>query len=115
MQLLSASLQNVIRQDKVANSIENECYIKKLLELFRLCEELENIESLHILYEIFKNIFLLNKNSLLEVLFSDENIFDVVGALEYDPSSPQPKKHRDFLKSMSTFKEVSLLLLSILH
>uniref|UniRef100_A0A6A7FV95 Serine/threonine-protein phosphatase 4 regulatory subunit 3B-like n=2 Tax=Hirondellea gigas TaxID=1518452 RepID=A0A6A7FV95_9CRUS len=104
--LISSSLFNVSRQEKIATSIESEAYIKKLLDLFRLCEDLENTESLHTLYEIFKNIFLLNKNSLLEVMFADENIFDVIGALEYDPTAPCRKKHRDFLKSHSKFKEV---------
>ncbi|KAA0189616.1 hypothetical protein HAZT_HAZT006435 [Hyalella azteca] len=104
--MLSGSLQNVNKRDKIANSIEKECYIKKLIDLFRLCENVENFKCLHILYEIFKNIFLLNKSSLLEALVSDEHIFDVIGALEYDPSNPTPKKHRDFLKSMTTFEEV---------
>lgn len=106
-QLIATSLHNVNRQDKIANTIESESYIKKLLELFRESEDLKNTESLHTLYDIFKNIFLLNRNSLLEVLFADENIFDVVGALEYDPASPYHKKHRDFLRTLSKFKEVS--------
>ena len=107
LQLIAASLHNVTRRDKIATAIESEGYIKKLLDLFKTCEDLENIESLHTLYEIFKNIFLLNKNNLLEVMFSEENILSVVGALEYDPAYPYPKKHREFLKSLSTFKEVS--------
>ena len=39
-----------------AVAIENEGYIKKLLSLFHMCEDLENNEGLHHLYEIFKNI-----------------------------------------------------------
>lgn len=86
-----------------------------MLELFRESEDLNNIESLHTLYDIFKNIFLLNRNSLLEVLFADENIFDVVGALEYDPAAPFHKKHREFLRSISTFKEVSAAIIDALY
>jgi hypothetical protein len=37
-----------------------------------MCEDLENTEGLHYLYEIFKNIFLLNKNALFEVMFGGE-------------------------------------------
>ena len=37
------------------------------------------MEGLHHLYEIFRNIFLLNKNALFEIMFSEETIFDVVG------------------------------------
>ena len=113
MQIIASCLHNVNRQEKISNAIESECYIKKLLELFRESEDLDNIKSLHILYEIFKNIFMLNRNSLLDILFAEENIFDVVGALEYDPNSPTPKKHREFLRNISSFKEVSFYVLCI--
>lgn len=33
--------------------------------------------------------------------FSEETIFDVVGCLEYDPSSPAPKRHRQYLKQLA--------------
>ena len=69
-------------------------YIKKLLNLFQMCEDLENTEGLHHLYEIFKNIFLLNKNALFELMFAEDTIFDVVGCLEFDPSLSTPKRHR---------------------
>lgn len=72
-----------------------------------MCEDLEKLDGLHLLYEIFKNIFLLNKSSLFEIMFAEDMIFDVVGALEYDPSSPYPKRHRQFLKSRVKFKQVS--------
>jgi hypothetical protein len=35
--------------------------MQKLLNMFHMCEDLENLEGLHNLYEIFRNIFLLNK------------------------------------------------------
>ena len=54
-------------------AIENEGYIKKLLSLFHMCEDLENTEGLHHLYEIFKNIFLLNKNALFELVSTLKN------------------------------------------
>jgi protein phosphatase 4 regulatory subunit 3 len=54
-------LPSPIRREKLAIAIENEVYIKKLLNLFHMCEDLENMEGLHHLYEIFKNIFLLVK------------------------------------------------------
>ena len=71
-----------------------------------MCEDLENRDGLHHLYEIFKAIFLLNKNALFEIMFADDTIFDVVGVLEYDPSLPEPAKHRDFLRTKACFKEV---------
>ncbi len=83
-----------------------EGYIRKLLNLFHICEDLENIEGLNHLFEVFKNIFLLNKNALFEVMFAEDTIFDVVGCLEYDPNAKIRKKHRDYLRQMAKFKEV---------
>ncbi|XP_076360377.1 serine/threonine-protein phosphatase 4 regulatory subunit 3-B-like isoform X2 [Tachypleus tridentatus] len=105
-ELISSCLPSPIRREKLAVALESDNYIRKLIEVFHTCEDLENIDSLHQLYEIFKNIFLLNKNALFEVMFADDTIFDVVGILEYDPSSPNPKQHRDYLRNVSRFKEV---------
>ncbi|GIY07834.1 hypothetical protein CEXT_760102 [Caerostris extrusa] len=105
-ELINSALPSPARREKLAIALESENYIKKLLKLFHICEDLENIEGLHQLYEIFRNIFMLNKNALFEVMFAEDTIFDIVGTLEYDPSSPSPKKHRDFLRNVSHFKEV---------
>ncbi|XP_046997787.1 serine/threonine-protein phosphatase 4 regulatory subunit 3 isoform X3 [Schistocerca americana] len=105
-ELMGSNLTSPMRKEKLAVAIENEGYIRKLLNLFHMCEDLENTEGLHYLYEIFKNIFLLNKNALFEVMFSEDTIFDVVGCLEYDPASPTPKRHRQYLKQLARYKEV---------
>ena len=107
--MISTCLHSPVRREKISVSLENDHYLKKLITIFHTCEDLQNIEGLHILYEIFKNIFLLNKNALFEIMFADDLIFDVVGALEYDPSSTQPKKHRQYLKSIAKFKEVCII------
>ncbi|XP_074036901.1 serine/threonine-protein phosphatase 4 regulatory subunit 3 flfl [Leptinotarsa decemlineata] len=104
-ELISNCLGSPMRKEKLAAAIESEGYIRKLINLFHMCEDLENTEGLHHLYDIFKNIFLLNKNVLFDVMFSDELIFDVVGCLEYDRSSPTPKRHREYLKQQAKFKE----------
>ncbi|CAB3383793.1 Hypothetical predicted protein [Cloeon dipterum] len=105
-ELLRSCLQSPMRKDKVASALEHEGYIKKLLVVFRACEDLEALDSLHHLYNIFKNIFLVNKNALFELMFAEDTIFDVVGCLEYDPALPTPKRHREYLKSIAKFKEV---------
>ncbi|KAK9687405.1 Phosphatase 4 regulatory subunit 3 [Popillia japonica] len=104
-ELISNCLTSPVRKEKLAAAIESEGYIRKLLNLFHMCEDLENYEGLHHLYDIFKNIFLLNKNALFDVMFSDDVIFDVVGCLEYDPSSLTRKKHREYLKQQAKFRE----------
>uniref|UniRef100_A0A8D8N171 Serine/threonine-protein phosphatase 4 regulatory subunit 3 n=1 Tax=Culex pipiens TaxID=7175 RepID=A0A8D8N171_CULPI len=102
---IANGLTSQIRKDKLAQAIESENYIKKLLSLFHICEDLENHEGLHYLYEIFKNIFLLNKNALFEIMFAEDTIFDVVGCLEYDPTGNPPKQHRQYLKQLAKFRE----------
>jgi len=105
-ELVTSCLSSPLRREKLATAIENDNYIKKLLNIFHICEDLENTEGLHHLYEIFRNIFLLNKNALFEVMFSEDTIFDVVGCLEFEPGNPTPKSHREYLKSMAKFHQV---------
>jgi len=105
-EVISNCLHSPVRREKLAIALENEGYVKKLVSVFHTCEDLENTDGLHLLYEIFKNIFLLNKNALFEIMFADDTIFEVVGCLEYDPSSPYPKRHRQYLKGIAKFREV---------
>uniref|UniRef100_A0A2R8ZAF7 Protein phosphatase 4 regulatory subunit 3C n=1 Tax=Pan paniscus TaxID=9597 RepID=A0A2R8ZAF7_PANPA len=93
-------------RERLAEILKNEAYIPKLLQLFHTCENLQNTEGLHHLYEIIKGILFLNEACLFEIMFSDECIMDVVGCLEYDPALDQPKRHRDFLTNDAKFKEV---------
>lgn len=105
-EVVSSCLTSPIRREKLALLIENENYVRNLINVFHMCEDLDDLKGLHHLYGIFKNIFLLNKNALFEVMFADDTIFDVVGALEYDPTSSQPKRHREYLRGIAKFKEV---------
>lgn len=93
-------------KEKIALAIEQENYIKKLIDIFHMCEDLENLDGLNYLYDIFKSLFLMNKPSLLEILLSDELLFDVIGCLEYCRNSPEPKRHRHFLREVAHFTEI---------
>uniref|UniRef100_A0A1A8UA33 Serine/threonine-protein phosphatase 4 regulatory subunit 3 n=1 Tax=Nothobranchius furzeri TaxID=105023 RepID=A0A1A8UA33_NOTFU len=104
--LVTSVLSSPIRREKLALALMSEGYIKKLLGLFRVCEDLENREGLHHLYEIVRGVLFLNKAALFEIMFSDDCIMDVVGCLEYDPALVQPKRHREFLTKTAKFKEV---------
>lgn len=106
MELFNSVLTSPIRKEKLAQAIEQDNYIKKLLDLFHMCEDLENIHNLHYLYDIFKSLFLLNKNALFDILFQEDTIFDVIGVLEYDPTLETPAKHREYLQKTAKFKEV---------
>ena len=105
-ELFNSVLLSPIRREKLALAIENDSYIQKLIDIFHMCEDLENIDGLHHLYNIFKSIFLLNKNALFEIMFADDLMFDVVGVLEYDPSLPDKSNHRDYLRTCAHFREV---------
>ncbi|XP_022537596.2 serine/threonine-protein phosphatase 4 regulatory subunit 3 isoform X1 [Astyanax mexicanus] len=104
--LVTSVLSSPIRREKLALALMSEGYIKKLLQLFRTCEDQDNREGLHHLYEIVRGVLFLNKATLFEVMFSDDCIMDVVGCLEYDPALVQPKRHREFLTKTAKFKEV---------
>lgn len=105
-ELFNSVLPSPIRREKLALAIEQDNYIRKLLDLFHICEDLENLEGLHHLYDIFKSLFFMNKQSLLEIMLADDLVFDVVGCLEYDPSKPTAQRHRLFLKESANFKEI---------
>lgn len=105
-ELFRSVLPSPIRREKLSSAIERDSYIRKLVDLFQICEDLEKLDGLHHLYDTFKSMFLLNKNALFEIMFSEDLIFDVVGVLEYDPLLVQPAKHREFLRNSKRFKEV---------
>ncbi|KAB0336397.1 hypothetical protein E2I00_012146 [Balaenoptera physalus] len=104
--LVTLGLTSPMGKESLALALEREDYIKKLLQLFHTCENLEDTEGLHYLHEIIKGILFLNKTLLYEILFSEECIMDVVGCLEYDPALAQPKRHREFLTQNAKFREV---------
>ncbi|KAE9601491.1 hypothetical protein Lal_00040630 [Lupinus albus] len=80
-------------------------FFRKLVEVFRVCEDLENMDGLHMIFRIVKGIILLNSTPIFERIFSDEFIVDIIGALEYDPEAPCVQNHRKFLKEHVIFKE----------
>ena len=104
--LFISYLATPAKRERLALAIESEEYIKKLVELFLVCEDAENVDALHRLYPVFKSIFLLNKTSLFEILFCDELVLNVIGALEYDPGMPEPADYRHYLNTETRLKEV---------
>lgn len=102
---IASGLTTPLRKEKLAMALESDSYIKKLLVLFNMCEDLANADGLHHLYEIFKNIFLLNKNALFEIMFAEDTIFDVVGCLEYEAGTEPPRRHRQYLRQLAKFRE----------
>ncbi|XWS38957.1 hypothetical protein CRYUN_Cryun18bG0008100 [Craigia yunnanensis] len=85
--------------------LNDQDFFQKLMELFRICEDLENIDGLHMIFKIIKGIILLNSPQVFEKIFGDELIMDIIGSLEYDPDVPQVQHYRNFLKEHVIFKE----------
>lgn len=71
-ELIISCLSIPLRREKLALALEQDGYLKKLLELFRRADEkpLAHTNALSMLYHIFRNIFLLNKNAIFEILFA---------------------------------------------
>ncbi|XP_024982666.1 serine/threonine-protein phosphatase 4 regulatory subunit 3-like isoform X4 [Cynara cardunculus var. scolymus] len=84
--------------------LHDQIFFRKLMDLFRACEDLENKDGLHMIYKIVKGIILLNSPQIFEKIFGDELIMDVIGCLEYDLETPHIH-HRNFLKEHVVFKE----------
>ncbi|CAF1703561.1 hypothetical protein Bca4012_003772 [Brassica carinata] len=80
-------------------------FFRNLMAVFKICEELENVDGLHMIFNIVKGIILLNSSQILEKIFGDELIMEIIGCLEYDPGVPHSQHHRNFLKEHVVFKE----------
>ena len=106
LELVTTAVTSLPHREDLALAMERKAYIPKLLELFHICEDLENSNGLHNLYNIFRTLFLINNVSLLDVMFLEENIVSVVGCLEYDPGKSSPTRHRNYLAQVSTHREV---------
>lgn len=104
-------LKNVVEcgitdQMRVAELIlQDQDFCPKLMDLFRMCEDLENMEGLHMIFRLVRGIILLNSPQIFDKIFSEEYILDVIGSLEYDPDVPQVQHHRAFLKEHVVYKE----------
>uniref|UniRef100_A0A672PKY1 Serine/threonine-protein phosphatase 4 regulatory subunit 3 n=1 Tax=Sinocyclocheilus grahami TaxID=75366 RepID=A0A672PKY1_SINGR len=105
-ELVMSVLPSPVRRERLALALLSSGYIRKLLQLFRASEEAGDRQGLQQLHQIVRGLLLLNKATLLEVMFSDDCIMDVVGCLEYEPALLQPKSHRQFLTETARFREV---------
>uniref|UniRef100_A0A6U9QNZ0 Serine/threonine-protein phosphatase 4 regulatory subunit 3-like central domain-containing protein n=1 Tax=Picocystis salinarum TaxID=88271 RepID=A0A6U9QNZ0_9CHLO len=105
-------IEEVIRENSLFTreglvvQLLHEGYLRKVLDVFRDLEDLEDGDRLKTMHAVIQNIFLLNDAGLIEAMLCEENIMDVMGALEYDPTISKKPEHRNFLKEKVMFKEV---------
>ena len=83
-------------------------FFERLLSIFDDAEDLEDAAALGEFYSIVKRIALLNHGGLYDILLSDRFFTRLVGVLEHDPDVPLARraKHRAFVETRATFKEV---------
>ncbi|KAH6671872.1 component of IIS longevity pathway SMK-1-domain-containing protein [Halenospora varia] len=82
-------------------------FIKQLIPLVEIAEDMEDLVSLHRLCNIMKTFILLNNGEIMELVVRDDLLLGVVGALEYDPDFPSHKaNHRHWLSKEGRYKEV---------
>ncbi|KAL8996008.1 MAG: hypothetical protein Q9169_004389 [Polycauliona sp. 2 TL-2023] len=94
-------------RDSLSKLIISEDYIRKLVPIVTMAEDLESLDDLHHLCNIMKMLVLLNDTQIIEHVVTDDVVMGVVGALEYDPDFPTHKaNHRRYLRDRSKFKEV---------
>ncbi|EAW12839.1 SMEK family protein [Aspergillus clavatus NRRL 1] len=94
-------------RDALSKFVIRDGYIPKLIPLVTMAEDLESLPDLHRLCNIMKSLILLNDNTIIETVVTDDIILGVVGALEYDPDFPTHKaNHRQYLADQTRYKEV---------
>ena len=94
-------------REALAKFLIREEYLLRLIPLVEMAEDLESLPDLHRLCNIMKALILMNDNTVIEHVVTDDIILGVVGALEYDPDFPTHKaNHRQYLSDNSRFKEV---------
>lgn len=93
-------------KERLCENIIQEDYIKQLIDVLEMAEDVEDLESLHQLCSLMQTILLMNDHSLYEHVVEDSLFLGVVGMLEYDPEFPSHKaNYRDFLNQNSQFRQ----------
>ena len=69
-------------RDSLSKFVITEDYVRKLIPLVSMAEDLESLDDLHHLCNIMKMLILLNDTQIIEHVVSDGVVLGVVGALE---------------------------------
>jgi protein phosphatase 4 regulatory subunit 3 len=94
-------------REALAKFLMREEYLSRLIPLVEMAEVSESLSDLHRLCNIMKALILMNDNTIMEHIVTDDIILGVVGALEYDPDFPAHKaNHRQYLSNETRYKEV---------
>jgi len=99
---------SVFQRESLAQLLLKPGYMRAVLECFGTAEDLEEEQSIKHAHAIVKGSIMLNDTTLLELMFSEENIELVVAALEYDSGLSQEHrgKYREHVRGDMSLKEV---------
>ncbi|KAJ2726586.1 Platinum sensitivity protein [Coemansia sp. Benny D115] len=94
-------------RDRVVTHISSTDFVPQLCAVYEACVDLEATEELHSLFDIVRQMILLNDSSIIECFTKEENILSIVGMLEHDPQQRvSPGTFRDYLAEGSRYREV---------
>lgn len=69
-------------REALAKFVISEDYIRKLIPLVEMAEDLESLKDLHLLCNIMKMLILLNDSQIIDHIVNENVVFGVIGALE---------------------------------
>eukprot|EP01104_Vermistella_antarctica_P010667 TRINITY_DN285_c0_g1_i1.p1 TRINITY_DN285_c0_g1~~TRINITY_DN285_c0_g1_i1.p1 ORF type:complete len:1021 (+),score=309.04 TRINITY_DN285_c0_g1_i1:194-3256(+) len=109
-ELLSSTCQSYssAAREHLANTIMQHDYVTKLIDLSKVCRDLESEEHLGKMHGIFRSLVLLNDTALFDFLFADDVMLEVISGLGHDPELPEHARidHRAYLDNKARFREV---------
>ena len=99
----------LFQREGIAQQLLVPGYLKAILDVFEMAEDLEDGDGVKAGHVLIKGAIMLNDVNLLELLFSDECIVPVVGALEYGDGmelGAARGRYRNFVQGDMNLKEV---------
>lgn len=84
-------------RDALAKFVISEDYIRKLIPLVEMAEDLESLKDLHWLCNIMKMLILLNDSQIIDHIVNEEVVFGVIGALECEHIQPSANAQYPFI------------------
>uniref|UniRef100_A0A7N0TDJ9 Serine/threonine-protein phosphatase 4 regulatory subunit 3-like central domain-containing protein n=1 Tax=Kalanchoe fedtschenkoi TaxID=63787 RepID=A0A7N0TDJ9_KALFE len=85
--------------------LKDQEFFRKQMDLFKISEDMDDSDALHMIYKIVKGIILLNSSQNFEKILGDDLLMDIIGSLEYDPEIQSAQHYRDFFNKNVVFKE----------
>lgn len=96
LESIEHAMQNVATtqpgRDALAKFVISEDYVRKLIPLVEMAEDLESLKDLHLLCNIMKMLILLNDSQIIDHIVNENVVFGVIGALECEQPYLMQKK-----------------------